>query len=186
MLKPCRFAGAAALIGLAFGSDPLAAECRWLVQPYVSEATLDRPTFDILYDGLERRVFYAFSVVSEGIAERIAGEGALPEAVDDLRPLEALQTPLDHTVYRLDLASVSPGTLYLVAAPEPVPALERAGARIVPERPLMVSQYVPRTRGASDQSGALPRRSEATVLADAEDIAASDDLVICAYDAAIR
>ena len=186
MLKIRRLAGALVLIVAALASGPLAAECRWLVQPYVSEATLERPTFDILYDGLERRVFYAFTVVSERLAERVGRGGNLSDLGVDVRPLVPLRTPLDHTVYRLDPASLEPGTVYLVAAAEPVPGLERAGARIVPERPLTVSQYVPRTRGGSDQSGALPRRSEATVVAEAEGIAAGDDLTICAYAAAVR
>lgn len=186
MLKLRRAIGVAPLLGLATASGPLAAECRWLVQPYVSEATLERPTFEILYDGLERGTFYAFSVASEDLAERIARGEPLAGVADDARPLEALRTPLDHIVYRLDPESVPPGTVYLLAASEPVPALERLGARIVPERPLMVSQYVPRTRGASDQSGALPRRSEATVVAQADDIRTADDLTICAYEAAIR
>lgn len=164
-----------------------AAECRWIVQPYLSEAVLKegRPTYDILYDGLERRTFYAFSVTSSALAERLAVGGPLPDLDGDARPLVAALTPLDHTVYRLDPETARPPAIYLVAAAMPVPELDRLGARIEPARPVTVSEYVPRTRGASDQSGALPPRTEPTVVAEAG-FATSGDLTICAYELAQR
>ena len=186
MLKHGHPAGALALVAGSLASAPLAAECRWIVQPYVSEALLERPTFEIVYDGLERRTFYAFTVVSERLAEQISESGALAGLGDDVRPLEPYTTPLDHVVYRLDPESLPPGNLYLVAAPEPVPALDRARAWIVPERPIAVSQYVPRTRGATDQSAALPRQTDVSVVAQARGIEVEGDLSICAYEVPIR
>ncbi|HEX6143290.1 MAG TPA: hypothetical protein VFZ01_11255 [Geminicoccaceae bacterium] len=172
---------------LLAGAGQATAECRWIVQPYLSEAVLKegRPTYEILYDGLERRTFYAFTVTSEALAERLAAGGELPDLGDEARPLVAGLTPLDHTVYRLDPGTARPPAIYLVAAAMPVPDLDRLGARIVPARPVTVSQYVPRTRGATDQSGALPRRTEPTVVAEAG-FATSGDLTICAYELAQR
>lgn len=181
MLRTGPTAATLVFLGLTLAADPLQAECRWIVRAYVSESLADRPTFDIVYDGLERQTFYAFSVLSEDLAERIEGGQASLDLGQDIRPLETVTSPLDHTVYRLDPASRPADTVYLVAAREPVPALERAGAGFVPARPTLVSQYVPRTRGATDRSGPLPRQSDVTVVAEAGRAAAGGNLTICAY-----
>lgn len=185
-----RAAAAAPLVLMAMAAPAVAAEggCPWTVQPYVSEAVLrdGRPTWDILYDGLERRRFYAFTVRSDALAERIRAGGPLPELGDGGLPLEAVPTPFDSNVYRLDPASVGPPTVFLVASAEPVPDLEGIGASFEPARPRAVSRFVPKFRGGSDRSGPLPQRASGPAPATALEAGSDGDLVVCSVELAAR
>lgn len=183
-------------LGAAFAGSPpagpaaMAAErdCPWIVRPYVSEAVLSagRPAFDIVYDGLERRQFYAFTVRSGELAAELREGGGLPSLDSGADPLEPVTTPFDSEVYRLAAAAMWPATIYLVASEAPVSDLERLGAAIRPSRPVAVGAYVPRFRGGSDWSGALPPPSlDATALV-TPGPAASQALTVCAYEIAAR
>jgi hypothetical protein len=163
-------------------------DCPWIVRPYVSEAVLSagRPAFDIVYDGLERRQFYGFTVRSKELAHRLQESGSLPSLDSAADPLEPVTTPLDSEVYRLAPAAMWPATIYLVASEGRVPDLERIGAAIRPSRPTAVSTYVPRFRGGSDWSGALPPPSlDATAMVTTGP-APSQTLTVCAYEIAAR
>lgn len=183
-----------ALTGALFTAavaGPASAACPWVVQPYVSEATIaaksgGRPAYEILFDGMAKEVsaFYAFSVASVDLAWKLADQGAgLPELGDGVRTLEAKPTPIGTTVYQLAEDTVAPETIYLVAAEQPVDRLERIGARIDPDRPVAVAV---RFRGGSDQSGPLPRRTVPgfQIASAAPDQGA--ELEICAYQVAMR
>jgi hypothetical protein len=178
--RPLRRRGLAgftlALLVLA-GSTPASAACPWVVQPYISEATLKdaRPTFDItLQEVRPGGVLYAFTVASAELAWQLASRQTLSEMKNAL-PLEGVVTPIGATVYRLHPDTLEPPTIYLLAASGPIEKLERIAARIEPSRPVAVALG---TRGASDRSGALPRRSVPGIeVADAD----RDAFTLCAY-----
>lgn len=181
-LRPRGLAGFTLALLVLAGITPAAAACPWVVQPYISEATLKdaRPTFDITLDEVRPGgVFYAFTVASAELAWQLASSRALPEMKNAL-PLEDLVTPIGTTVFRLDPDTLEPETIYLLAASGPIEKLERIGARIEPSRPLAVALG---TRGASDRSGSLPRRSVPGIeVADAD----SDPFTLCAYQVSMR
>lgn len=174
---------------LSAASADAADDCPWVVQAYVSEAVLKdgRAAYDITYDGESRAsAFYGFSSASPQLSWRLIGSPGLPALEGGARPLERVETPVGATVYRLDPATVEPAVIYLMATSEPVAALEQIGARIDPARPLAVSQ-LGITRGGSDLSGALPRRSvPGIVIAEAIAAESAPSLTICAYQVAMR
>jgi len=179
---------AGGLLLAAAGVGAAERDCPWVVQPYVSEAVMSagRPAWDIVYDGLERRRFYAFTVRSRELAERLRSGRGLPRLEGGADPLETVTTPLDSEVYRMAPTAMWPAMIYLVASETPVADLERLGAAIRPSRPIAASEYVPRFRGGSDWSGALPPPAlEGTALV-TPDLAANRDLTVCAYDLAGR
>ncbi len=143
------------------------AACPWIVQPHEQSvaAAAESPAFDIVFDGLGQssKVFYGFSVASLDLAWELANQGTLPPLKAGARRLEAKVTPEGTTAYQLAPDTIRPHTIYLVAADTVVRALEQLEARIEPARPMAVSQLMPqlmpRTRGGTDWSGPLPRRS---------------------------
>jgi hypothetical protein len=176
------------------------AACPWIVQPYAQSVPVssETPTFDIVFDGLGQssKVFYGFTVASLDLAWQLTSDGVLPALDPDGRRLE-LKAAADGTVaYRLAPDSIKPHTIYLVAADGVVQQLEQIDARIEPVRPMALSQLMPRTRGASDWSGPMPRRSlpgfEIAGVADSGRGAAGQvgaavaDVQICAYQVAMR
>ena len=177
------------------------AACPWIVQPHEQSvaAATETPAFDIVFDGLGQssKVFYGFSVASLDLAWALANQGRLPPLKADARHLEAKATPEGTTAYQLAPDSIRPPTIYLVAADTVVRALEQIEARIEPARPMAVSQLIPRTRGGTDWSGPLPRRSlPGFEIAGAESGASTTngggigpvtaDLQICAYQVSTR
>jgi hypothetical protein len=156
---------AAVVAGMA---RPGSAACPWIVQPEaetVAAAASAKPAFDIVFDGLDQssKIFYGFTVASLDLAWQLASEGALPPLKADARPLEPKITPTGAIAYRLAADTIQPSTIYLVAANRVVRELEQIDARIEPARPMAVSELMPqlrpRTRGGTDWSGPLPRRS---------------------------
>jgi hypothetical protein len=144
------------------------AACPWIVQPETETVAANgtaTPTFDIVFDGLDQRskVFYGFTVASLDLAWALANQGALPSMRADARRLEPKVTPEGTIAYQLAPDSLRPHTIYLVAANKEVRELEQLQARIEPVRPMAVSELMPqlqpRTRGGTDWSGPLPRRS---------------------------
>ncbi len=183
------------------------AACPWIVQPETQTVAADASAtqaFDIVFDGLDQRskVFYGFTVASLDLAWQLANQGALPPLTTEVRRLQPRLTPYGTVAYRLASDSIAPHTIYLVAADKTVRELEQLQARIEPARPMAVSELMPqlqpKTRGGTDWSGPLPRRSmpgfeiagaERTPTAAAgsegiEPLAA--DIQICAYPVAVR
>jgi hypothetical protein len=147
----------------ASAATPGAAECPWLVQPFAEGPTYapQAMAYDILFEGLDPRakVFYGFTVASDALAWQLAKAATLPEMERDARRLEPTALSNGAMAYELASDSVEPHTIYLVTANAVIDELERIEARIEPGRPVAVSQLLPRTRGATDLSGPLPRRS---------------------------
>ena len=160
-----RFAAAllTAAVLSASAATPGAAECPWLVQPFVEGPTYAaQPTaYDILFEGLDPRakVFYGFTVASDTLAWQLAKAATLPEMERDARRLEPISLSNGAMAYELAPDSVEPHTIYLVTANTVIDELERVDARIDPGRTVAISQLLPKTRGATDLSGPLPRRS---------------------------
>jgi hypothetical protein len=198
-------ASAAAIVT---GMAPLAsAACPWIVQPEAETVAADgtaTPAFDIVFDGLDQssKIFYGFTVASLDLAWQLANQGALPPLKADARRLEPKPTPEGAIAYRLAPDTIRPNTIYLVAADKVVRELEQIDARIEPARPMAVSELMPqlqpRTRGGTDWSGPLPRRSvpgfEIAGAESAPDAArlaegigpAAAAVQICAYQVAMR
>jgi hypothetical protein len=144
------------------------AACPWIVQPEPDTVAADgtaTPTFDIVFDGLDQssKVFYGFTVASLDLAWQLASKGALPPLKADARRLQPKPTPAGAVAYQLAADTIRPNTIYLVAADRVLRELEQIDARIEPARPMAVSELMPqlqpRTRGGTDWSGPLPRRS---------------------------
>ena len=200
--RASRLACAVAAAGLIIAgtADLAAAACPWIVQPYAQTVAVssETPTFDVVFDGLgeSSKVFYGFTVASLDLAWQLANERMLPALDPGGRPLKAKTTPEGMVAYQLSPDSIQPHTIYLVAADGVVPQLEQIDARIEPARPMALSQLLPRTRGASDWSGPMPRRSlpgfEIAGVADSGRGAAGQvgaavaDVQICAYQMAMR
>ncbi len=189
------------------GMAPLAAAgCPWIVQPETQTvaadagADADAPSaYDIVFDGLDQRskLFYGFTVASLDLAWQLANHGVLPPAMADARRLQPRLTPYGTVAYQLAPDTIRPHTIYLVAADKVVRELEQLQARIEPARPMAVSELMPqlqpKTRGGSDWSGPLPRRSlpgfeiagaerTPTAAAGSEGIGpVAADIQICAY-----
>jgi hypothetical protein len=197
-----RLACSVAVAGLLVGSTAkrAVAACPWIVQPYAQSVPVasETPTFDIVFDGLGQssKVFYGFTVASLDLAWQPANDGELPALDPDGRRLEMKATPNGSFAYQLAPDSIQPHTIYLVAADGVVQQLEKIDARIEPVRPMALSQVMPRTRGGSDWSGALPHRSlpgfEIAGVADEARSstsavgAAMAEVQICAYQVAMR
>jgi len=147
----------------ASAATPGAAECPWLVQPFVEGPiyAAQPMAYDILFEGLDQRakVFYGFTVTSIDLAWQLAKSSTLPEMERYARPLEPTALPNGAMAYELAPDSVEPHTIYLVTANTVIDELERVDARIDPGRTVAISQLMPKTRGATDLSGPLPRRS---------------------------
>jgi hypothetical protein len=192
------------------GMAPLAAAgCPWIVQPetqtVAADANANAPSaFDIVFEGLDQssKVFYGFTVASLDLAWQLANQGALPPLTADARRLEPKLTPYGTVAYQLAPDTIRPHTIYLVAADKVVRELEQLQARIEPARPMAVSELMPqlqpKTRGGSDWSGPLPRRSvpgfeiagaerTPTAAAGSEGIGpVAADIQICAYQVALH
>jgi hypothetical protein len=147
----------------ASAATPGAAECPWLVQPFVEGPAYaaQSTAYDILFEGLDPRakVFYGFTVASDDLAWQLAKASTLPEMERDARRLEPTALSNGAVAYELAPDSVEPHTIYLVTANTVIDELERVDARIEPGRTMAISQLLPKTRGATDLSGPLPRRS---------------------------
>jgi hypothetical protein len=142
------------------------AACPWIVQPEPDTAAgTATPTFDIVFDGLDQssKIFYGFTVASLDLAWQLASQGALPPLKADARRLQPKPTPAGAIAYQLAADTIRPNTIYLVTADRVLRELEQIDARIEPARPMAVSELMPqlrpRTRGGTDWSGPLPRRS---------------------------
>ena len=144
------------------------AACPWIVQPEAQSVAADKvaaPVFDIVFDGLDQssKIFYGFTVASLDLAWQLSNQGILPPLQADARRLEPKRTPEGAIAYQVAPDSIRPNTIYLVAADGVVHELEQIDARIEPARPMAVSELMPqlqpRTRGGTDWSGPLPRRS---------------------------
>jgi hypothetical protein len=144
------------------------AGCPWIVQPEtetVAASGTATPVFDIVFDGLNQssKVFYGFTVASLDLAWALANQSTLPPLKPDARRLKPKVTPEGTIAYQLASDSIRPHTIYLVAADRVVRQLEQIQARIEPVRPMAVSELMPqlqpKTRGGTDWSGPLPRRS---------------------------
>jgi hypothetical protein len=197
-----RLACVAAAAGLLVGgtANLAAAACPWIVQPYAQSVPVssETPTFDIVFDGLGQssKVFYGFTVASLDLAWQLANDRVLPVLDPDGRPLEPKATAEGMVAYQLSPESIQPHTIYLVAADGVVPQLEQIDARIDPARPMALSQLFPRTRGGTDWSGPMPRRSlQGFEIAGAagDQVGATGqigtavaDVQICAYQVAMR
>lgn len=172
-------------------ASPASADCPWVVQPYVSEASIsarsgELPAYEILFDGMGEKAsaFYAFSVASADLAWKLADRSSvLPELGDGVRTLKAKPTPIGTTVYQLPADTIAPETIYLVAADRPVDRLEQIGARIEPDRPVAVAV---RFRGGSDQSGPLPRRTVPGFQIASAAPEQGAEVQICAYQVAMQ
>lgn len=134
-----------------------------MVQPLAEGPTYaaEPSAYDIQFEGLDPRakVFYGFTVTSDDLAWELASASTLPELERDARRLEAVTLAGGATAYEAADESLDPHTIYLVTANAVIDELERIEARIEPNRPVAVSQLFSKTRGASDLSGPLPRRS---------------------------
>jgi hypothetical protein len=196
-----RLACSVAIAGLLVGSTAklAVAACPWIVQPYAQSVPVasETPTFDIMFDGLGQssKVFYGFTVASLDLAWQLANDRVLPALDPGGRRLEPKATAEGMVAYQLSADSIQPHTIYLVAADGVVPQLEQIDARIDPARPMALSQLFPRTRGGTDWSGPMPRRSlQGFEIAGADDTngatgqigAAVADVQICAYQVAMR
>jgi hypothetical protein len=191
---PVAALSAAALAAAFFlaprGLEAAGPPCPWIVQPQASMAHLrpaDEPgqAFDIVLDGVSPGALYGFSVSSPELAWKLTAQGGLPDLERDGRPLEPVVMPLGQVAYRLAPDTVEPATIYLVAAPAPIAALEQLEARIEPSRPL--TQMALRTRGASDQTGPLPHmRIQGQPVAMAQAATGAESVQICAYQVAMR
>jgi hypothetical protein len=144
------------------------AACPWVVQPETQTVAADgtaTPAFDIVFDGLNQtsKIFYGFTVASLDLAWQLANEGALPPLKAGARRLEPKLTAEGAIAYQVAPDTIRPNTIYLVASDRVVRELEQIEARIEPARPMAVSELMPqlrpRTRGGTDWSGPLPRRS---------------------------
>jgi len=181
-------AAATTLAALVAGvGEARAATCPWIVQPVpaAGQGAGAELAYDITFDGIGQQVhrFYAFSVTSVDLAWQIADQVSLPDLGDGGRPLERVETSPGTAAYRPAPESIEPPTIYLVAARRPVPELEAIDARIEPARPVAISQLALRTRGGSDQSGALPHRSlPGFLIAEAGAEQPGPALQICAYE----
>jgi hypothetical protein len=182
------------------------AACPWIVQPEAQTVAADSasPAFDIVFDGLDQRskILYGFTVASLDLAWQLADAGTLPPLTRDARRLEPKITPAGAVAYQVAPDTIRPNTIYLVAADRVVHELEQIDARIEPARPMAVSELMPqlrpRTRGGTDWSGPLPRRSlPGFEIAGAERSPAAPGLPegvgptaaalqICAYQVAVR
>ena len=155
--------------------------CPWIVRPH-QPGIAPEPTYAIWFDGAGggMRAFYGFSVTTVELAWRLAGADRLPDLGGDALPLDSARTADGVSVFRVAPGSLEPNVIYLTAAPAPVDPLERLGARIEPELPLVTSQLAAPTRGGSDQSGPLPGRSVRGFLI-AEPAGETATLRICAF-----
>ncbi len=183
------------------------AACPWIVQPEAQTVAANgtaTPVFDIVFDGLDQssKIFYGFTVASLDLAWQLAKQGALPPLKANARRLEPKLTPEGAIAYQVAPDTIRPNTIYLVAADRVVHELEQIEARIEPARPMAVSELMPqlqpRTRGGTDWSGPLPRRSvPGFEIAGAERTAAAAGVPegigpvaaavqICAYQVATR
>jgi hypothetical protein len=184
-----------------------AAACPWIVQPEtqtVAAGASPTSAFDIVFEGLDQssKVFYGFTVASLDLAWQLANQGALPRLTADARRLQPKLTPYGTVAYQLAADTIRPHTIYLVAADKVVRELEQLQARIEPARPMAVSELMPqlqpKTRGGTDWSGPLPRRSvPGFEIAGAERTPAAPsgsagigpvaaDIQICAYQVTTR
>jgi hypothetical protein len=185
-------------MALGFGASPAAAQeqdmstCPWIVQPDEPLFGLgaDTATYEILFTGkTTAAIFYGFTVADHDLARHLTNDGEIPDLMTDGRSLETIERD-GATAYRVSSESILPRTIYLLAAAMPMRQLERIDARIDPARPIAVGL---RTRGATDLSGPMPRRTVPgiEILASAADgkdahqstilAALEPDFQLCAY-----
>jgi hypothetical protein len=138
----------------------VAADCPWIVQPHLeaSGGSADKTLVNIVYDGLvsEEQHFYGFTVTDIDLAWQLAGQETLPKLGPHGRPLMTKETEFGQA-FGVDVETIKPHTVYLVAARAPVDDLEDMQAAITPSLPFAVSQYI--TRGATDVTGPMPTMS---------------------------
>lgn len=139
---------------IAFGTSNLAAaECSWIVQsnePIVGLGT-DAATYEIMLDGMfNRDLLYGFTVTDPDIAQHLV-DNEITDLKSHARPLKVMEQGRS-VLYQLSPDSIFPRTIYLAVANEPVEYFESIDARITPPQ-------LAETRGASDLTGPMPRRS---------------------------
>ena len=136
------------------------ADCPWIVQPHFDDQRpiADQTLVNIVFDGVadQPQFFYGFTVTDLGLAWDLSTDGTLTDLGPYGRSLDVMETTFGQA-FEVHDESIEPHTVYLVAARSPVGELEELGAAIQPSQPFNVS--FAKTRGASDVSGPLPRRS---------------------------
>ena len=157
---PLMFAG---FLAMTAGSHPATAKddtpaCPWIVQPDEPIVGLggNNAVYEILFSGpATDSIFYGFTVAHQQLAQQLTNDGEIPNLEKDGRSLRVVEKEGVAT-YQVAPDSVLPRTIYLLTAASALPKLERIDARIDPARPIAVGL---RTRGATDFSGPLPRRT---------------------------
>lgn len=139
---------------VALGTNDLtAAECSWIVQPNEPIVGLGArtATYEIILDGIfDKGLLYGFTITDSKLAKQLT-DNKIAELKSHARPLKVMEQGKT-VVYQLSSDSALPRTIYLAVADEPVEYFEAIDARITPPRPAG-------TRGASDSTGPMPRRS---------------------------
>lgn len=150
------------MAGIGLGNVAVADDdtstCPWIVQPEEPAFGLarDMTTYEILFTGqTAETVFYGFSATDHKLTRQLTRDGEIPDLEQSGRSLETVERDR-FIVYQVSAETIEPRVIYLVAAASPIPRLEQIDARIDPARPIAVGL---RTRGASDVSGPLPRRT---------------------------
>ncbi len=169
-----------------------ASSCPWIVQPDEPLVGLgsDVATYEILFAGnTSEAIFYGFTVADHGLAQKLTDNRDLPDLEKNGRSLRPVERE-GMTVYQVSADSILPRTIYLLTTTTAMRPLEQIEARIDPARPIAVGL---RTRGATDFSGPLPRRtvpgveilaSSSKEFADDRSIVVSSlrpDFQLCAY-----
>ena len=135
------------------------AECPWIVQPHFDDqgGVDDKTLVNIIFDGLSEQAsyLYGFTVTDLDLAWTLSSQGGFSDLGPHGRALDVTKTDYGRA-FQLSNDSLEPHTVYLVAARSPVDELEHIDAAIEPSQPIKVSF---KTRGATDFSGPLPRRS---------------------------
>ncbi len=155
------FAGSVFAIGfISVGAGIAQAKCPWIVQPHVDGGAEQSGEMlvSIVFDGVDesRHFFYGFTVTDVDLAWDLATEGTLPDLGSNSRSLDMVTTSSGQA-FKLSAESIEPHAVYLVMASARISEFERLNAAITPSRPFQVSYA--KTRGATDMSGPLPRRS---------------------------
>lgn len=133
--------------------------CPWIVQPDepIFGLGANNAAYEILFDGRTTdTIFYGFTVADRHLAQQLSDRDKIPDLRRDGRSLKTVEREGMTAAYRVSTDSILPRTIYLLTAATAMPELEQIDARIDPARPIAVGL---RTRGATDLSGPMPRRT---------------------------
>ncbi len=139
-------------------ADDRRLSCPWIVQPDETQSGpgTDIEHYEILFTGqISDAIFYGFTVTDDHLARQLSDDGAIPDLTRSGRALEAVERD-GITVYQISADTLLPRTIYLLTAGRSMKRLEMIDARIDPARPIAIGMH---TRGASDFTGSLPRRT---------------------------